>query len=139
MAKRAPYGTWASPITSASITQKVRSPPLDFPRDRRPAHAAYTQTIAIDDVLVDRVTSAVYHLERRPSEGGRSVVVSTADGRDVFGDEPNARTGVQEYGGGAALVHDGVVYFSKFSDGRVYKVKPGGVPEPVTPGESTDV
>lgn len=95
------------------------------------------QSITIDDVLVDQVTSDIYHLERRPSEGGRTVVVATSEGHDVFGPKWNARTGVQEYGGGAALVHDGVVYFSEFSDGRVYRVKIGEEPQPITPGMST--
>ena len=53
--------------------------------------------------------------------------------RDVFGLSWNARTGVHEYGGTSAVVHDGVVYFSHFTDGRVYRVKDGQDPVAVTP------
>lgn len=50
----------------------------------------------MDDVVVDPVTSKVYHLESRPSEGGRVVLVRTEDGVDIVGKEYNIRTGVQE-------------------------------------------
>lgn len=92
--------------------------------------------MTIDEVLVDRISSKVYHIEKRPSEGGRNVVVDTARTRDVFGAGWNARSGVHEYGGAAALVHDDIVYFSHYTDGRIYKVNGNHPPEPVTPGES---
>lgn len=47
-------------------------------------------------MVVDPVTSKVYHLESRPSEGGRVVLVRTEDGVDIVGKEYNIRTGVQE-------------------------------------------
>jgi hypothetical protein len=83
------------------------------------------------------VNSAVYYIEKRPEEDGRNVIVSLADGVDVFGRDWNARTAVQEYGGSPAgmlgifslisfsfilVVHDNIVLFSNFSDGQVYKV-----------------
>ncbi|THH06289.1 hypothetical protein EW145_g4187 [Phellinidium pouzarii] len=105
----APFGTWDSPISTALVAE--------------------TGT-AVDDVLVDPVTSTIYHLERRPSEGGRIVLVETVAGKDVFGPSWNARTGVQEYGGASAVVYSGVAYFSHFGDGRVYKVG-------LAPGSST--
>ncbi|KAH8113185.1 alpha/beta-hydrolase [Phellopilus nigrolimitatus] len=108
----APFGTWASPISAALVAKAGTS---------------------FDDVLVDPVTNAVYHVEKRPSEAGRSVVVETASGKDVFGSEWNARSGVHEYGGASATVYAGVVYFSNFADGRVYSVEKGGPPVPITP------
>ena len=45
----------------------------------------------------------------------------------------NCRTGVHEYGGAAAAVFDGVVYFSNFGDGslcRTSKTKEGGFGAP---------
>jgi hypothetical protein len=39
--------------------------------------------VLIDDVVVDHVKGKVYHLERRPAEAGRSVLVDTATGKDV--------------------------------------------------------
>ena len=84
---------------------------------------------------MDPLTSNVYHIESRPSEGGRNVLVHTTTGTDVVAKGWNVRTGVHEYGGAAAIVHGGVVYFSHYNDGRVYRVKDGGDPEAITPGE----
>ena len=83
---------------------------------------------------MDRVTSEVYHIESRPSEAGRNVLVHTASGQDIVGPGWNVRTAVQEYGGGAAIVYDKVAYFSNIADGAVYRVNNGGQPERVTPG-----
>ena len=89
----------------------------------------------ITDVLVDRVTSEVYHIEGRPSEAGRNVLVHTTSGQDVVGAGWNVRTAVQEYGGGEAIVHNNIAYFSNLSDGGVYQVKARGQPELVSPGK----
>ena len=109
----APYGSWQSPITTDLIV----------------SGAIGLGQIALDD-------EDIYWVEMRPSEGGRMVVVK----RDVEGEvtditpEPySARTRVHEYGGGEYLVHDGVVYFSNFSDQRVYRQDNGGEPKPITP------
>ncbi len=86
-------------------------------------------------MLLDSVTNKIYHIERRPSEGGRAVIVDTIANKDVFGSEWDATTRVHEYGGGAAIVHDGTTYFSHSPDGRVYSFKDGSEPSAVTPGE----
>ncbi|KAF8664837.1 hypothetical protein AX16_000678 [Volvariella volvacea WC 439] len=116
MVRKAPYGTWESPITASLIT---------------------ASSIKLTDVLVDSVTSKVYHIENRPSERGRAVLVETESGRDVVGKEANVRTGVQEYGGAAAIVYDGRAYYSNYTDGRVYQIHLSGnltgEAEPVTP------
>ncbi|KAF8797775.1 alpha/beta-hydrolase [Phlegmacium glaucopus] len=108
----APYGTWTSPVTAEAITKGA---------------------IGIADVIVDRVTSEVYHIESRPSEAGRNVLVHTASGQDVVGAGWNVRTAAQEYGGAAAIVHNKIAYYSNLSDGGVYQVNDGGQPERVTP------
>ena len=89
----------------------------------------------VAEVVVDRVTSEVYHIESRPSEAGRGVLVHTASRQDIVGVGWNVRTAVQEYGGGEATVHNNIAYFSNLSDGCVYQVKIGGQPECVTPGK----
>ncbi|KZO90648.1 alpha/beta-hydrolase [Calocera viscosa TUFC12733] len=104
-----PYGTWPSPLTVTALT------------------ASSTSFVA---VTADRTTGSIYHLESRPSEGGRSVLVqrslSDKEGeKDVFGSGWNARTGVHEYGGGAVWAEAGVVYFSDYGSGRIYTVKDG--------------
>ncbi|TCD67717.1 hypothetical protein EIP91_012014 [Steccherinum ochraceum] len=115
MVTTASYGTWKSPITADSIIENSAS---------------------IDDVIVDPVTSAIYHIESRPNEGGRNVLIKTEGNTDLFGEGWNCRTGVEEYGGGAATAHNGVIYFSNFKDGRVYALKEGGQPEAITPENS---
>ncbi len=67
----------------------------------------------------------IYWLERRPNEGGRGVLVRRrADGRheELTPQGFNVRTRVHEYGGGAYIVAAGDVYFSNFTDQRVYRV-----------------
>jgi dipeptidyl aminopeptidase/acylaminoacyl peptidase len=90
-------------------------------------------------VLLSRVVldgDDLYWLERRPDEGGRSVVVARSPaGRiaDVTPEGTNVRTRVHEYGGAAYTVAQGITYFSEFADQRVYRLERGGVPEPITP------
>ncbi|KAH8979089.1 alpha/beta-hydrolase [Lactarius akahatsu] len=112
--RTAPFGTWSSPITADVLVQS---------------------SISLVDVLLDPVTHKIYHIERRPSEGGRAVIVDTIANKDIFGSEWNATTKVHEYGGGAAIVHDGTAYFSHSPDGRVYSFKDGSEPKAVTPTE----
>ena len=69
----------------------------------------------------------VYWLESRPHDGGRNVVVRSTGGglhsEDVNPQPYNARTRVNEYGGGAWTVAGGVVYFSNFADNRLYLLR----------------
>jgi dipeptidyl aminopeptidase/acylaminoacyl peptidase len=115
----APYGSWASPITSDLIV---------------------AATIGLGEILLDG--DAVYWLETRPQEGGRTVVMRLgADGSptDVTPPVPadgqgfNARTRVHEYGGGAYLPAGGVLYFCNDADQRLYRQERGSEPRPITP------
>jgi dipeptidyl aminopeptidase/acylaminoacyl peptidase len=107
-----PYGSWKSPITSDLIVSEY---------------------IGLVDVLVDGLD--VYWIETRPKEGGRYVVIRrspTGKTEDVIHDPFSARTLVHEYGGGAAIVADGVLYFSNFADQRVYRRDPGAPPQAIS-------
>ncbi len=109
----APYGSWKSPITSDLIV---------------------SETIGIGQVVLDG--DDTYWTEMRPKEGGRYVIVrrvSDGEAADVTPPPFNARTRVHEYGGGAFAVAQGVVYFSNFTDQRLYRQEPGREPRPVTP------
>jgi dipeptidyl aminopeptidase/acylaminoacyl peptidase len=109
----APYGSWNSPITSDLIVGG---------------------TIRLGGIVVDG--GDVYWTEGRPAEGGRNAIVcQTGGGRrfDVIPAPFNARTRVHEYGGGDFAVHEGVVYFSNYADQRLYRVRLGEAPEPITP------
>ena len=110
--KIAPYGSWESPITSDAIV---------------------AGTIGLGGARFDG--NDIYWLEMRPQEGGRSVIVRrTANGRveDLTPPPYNARSRVHEYGGGAYTVGEGAIYFTNFSDQRVYRQTDGAAPEPIT-------
>lgn len=86
-------------------------------------------------MIVDPVTSIVYHIEDRASESGRAVLVQTHTNKDVVGKTWNVRSAVHEYGGAAAIVYNDIAYFSHVVDGKLYEVNVnGGEPVPVTPG-----
>jgi hypothetical protein len=75
-------------------------------------------------------------LVREAAEGKRRYVVvrRRADGmtEDLTSPSFNARTRVHEYGGGAVLIRDGVVYFSNFDDQKLYRLQAGeAVPQPI--------
>ena len=96
-----PYGTWESPL---------------------PAAAVAAQGLRLGAVAIDG--SDLYWIEGRPHEGGRHVIVCRSGGgavADVIPDGFNARTRVHEYGGGAFVVSGGDVYFSNFTDQRIYR------------------
>lgn len=108
-----PFGSWPTPITSAQV---VRT-------------AARLGEVAVDG-------EQVWWAESRASEGGRTVLVHRGpDGSttDLLPAPWNARTRAHEYGGGAWTVADGTVFFTDFADQRLYRVVPGGEPEPLTP------
>ncbi|MGI0482726.1 S9 family peptidase [Geminocystis sp. CENA526] len=107
------YGTWRSSITSDLIV---------------------SGTIGLGAVKFDG--NDIYWLEGRPSEGGRSVIVKlNSDGttEDITPSPFNVRSRVHEYGGGAFLIVDGIIYFSNFVDQRIYFHQQGETPQPLTP------
>ena len=113
MTTAAPYGSWVSPITAASLT---------------------ADSVGLGSVRTDGTD--VYWLEGRATERGRQVLVRAAsDGtRSELTPAPfNVRTRVHEYGGGAYAVHDRTVVFSNFVDGRLYRLRPDDAePKPIT-------
>ena len=113
--KTAPYGSWASPISS-DVVLKGR--------------------VQMRNQMVRWDGDDLYWSELRPNEGGRIVVCRRdADGSlsDVTPEGFNARSRVHEYGGGHYAVKDGTVYFTNYKDQRLYRVDGGGAPRPITP------
>ena len=106
-ATTAPYGSWRSPVGVADLT---------------------AGSVGLDAVAVDG--DDLYWLEARPDQGGRTSLWR----RPLVGGEPveltpspaNVRTRVNEYGGGAYGVRDGVVVFSDLADGRLRRRDPDG-------------
>jgi dipeptidyl aminopeptidase/acylaminoacyl peptidase len=115
MPRRAPYGSWTSPISAAMVAAgsiRIGSPVLDG--------------------------GELYWLESRPTEGGRYVVVRA--GRELTPAPFNVRNRVHEYGGGAYTVADGELYFCNWADQRLYRQPAGGAPEPLTaPGQGGEL
>ncbi len=113
-AKRAaPYGTWPSPWTAERIS---------------------SAEVRASEVRLDG--GDVYWLERRPAEGGRSVVVrrdGAGRAADAIPATANARNAVYEYGGGSYTVAGGDIFYTDFGDQRVW-IAParGGEPRPLT-------
>jgi dipeptidyl aminopeptidase/acylaminoacyl peptidase len=106
-----PYGSWRSPITSDLVA---------------------TDSVRLMDVLLDG--DEVFWIESRPQEQGRHVVVKSAEAgppEDVTPSPFNARTKVHEYGGGAVLINRGTVFFSNFSDQKLYRQDQNGTPRPI--------
>ena len=109
----APHGAWVSPITSACVAAAL---------------------VELLDVQFDG--DAVVWIEGRPQEGGRHVLVrQSPDGAcvDVLPLAHSARTRVHEYGGAAALVAGGTVWFSSFRDQRLYRLGGNGPPVALSP------
>lgn len=108
-----PYGDWPSPISAASLVEGSRS---------------------IGSLRKDG--NFFYWLESRPAQGGRNTIMRWQPGaepQEILDESFNVRTRVQEYGGNSFLVHDGIVWFSNFSDQRVYRFVPGIAPVAITP------
>ena len=132
--KAAPYGTWHSPITSDSIVQNVSNQLINTQKALQYyliLLPSTLQAVKISSIFVDPVASSIYHIEARPSEAGRCVIVDTSKGKDIFGPGWSARSCVEESGGGAAIAYGGIVYFSNFGDLKVYKVDVGKEDGPV--------
>lgn len=95
----------------------------------------WPQSTSFADLFVDPTNNKIYHTELRPEDNARNVIVDTLAGHDVIPSPYSARTGVQEYGGAAAVAYGGTVYFSNSPDNRVYSINTTTkTPEPVTPG-----
>jgi dipeptidyl aminopeptidase/acylaminoacyl peptidase len=101
-----PYGTWPSSLDAVTV-----------------ARAGYRPFAALH-----YASDGLRWSESRPSEGGRVAIASEAAG-ELTPPGANARTRVHEYGGGAVWYDGDDVYYSEFTDGRVYRVGHG----PVTP------
>ena len=108
----APYGSWKSPITAASLAADV---------------------VRLIELNVDG--DDVFWVEMRPKEGARYVLVrhGAEGGPVVVIPAPYAaRTLVHEYGGGAFAACGPQLLFSNFADQRLYALE-DGVPRPLTP------
>src|ERR1700730_5887999 len=108
----APCGSWRSPIASELVA---------------------TESISLVDVLLDGENT--YWIEGRPKEKGRYVLVkygTNGGAHDVTPAPFSTRSRVHEYGGSAVLVDHGVVFFSNFTDQKLYRQDHVGEPQPIS-------
>ena len=111
--KQAPYGTWQSPLAAADLAGSA---------------------IALSYVAIRETTP--YWVESGPAEGGRNVIVTAGENGAVKELTPqgfNVRTRVHEYGGTPYALARDAVYFSNFTDQRVYAHRHGQEPVAITP------
>jgi dipeptidyl aminopeptidase/acylaminoacyl peptidase len=110
-----PFGSWPTPITSELVVAAA---------------------VRLSEVRTDG--ESVIWSEDRPAEGGRTQLVRREpDGTttDLLPAGMNARSAVHEYGGGAWWVGrdgDGTIWFTNWTDQRLYQLEPGGAPVPLT-------
>ena len=127
MPETARYGEWVSPISAGALAAA--------------GHPVLGGTF---------VGQEIWWSELRPAEGGRYAVrraAGSGEPQDVLPAPWNARTRVHEYGGGAWVATDSggtpadggvaggghTLVFAEFRDQRLYRLAPGGDPEPITP------
>ncbi len=103
--KTSSYGTWSSPITAGLIA---------------------SGTVKFGQMAISK--GEIYWTESRSNEGGRMTLLkqnATGEVTEITPAPLSVRTKVHEYGGGAFCVGDGCVYFSNFSDQRLYVIDDG--------------
>ena len=107
-----PYGAWKSSLGAMDIAKgSLRLGQIAYSGDR------------------------LYWLEGRAQEGGRvTLVVRDSEGvvSDLVPPPYSARSLVHEYGGGAVLVDGEDIFFTNYSDQRIYRAAPGKEPVPVS-------
>jgi len=110
--KHTPFGVWTSPLSAHDVAQA---------------------SARLSGLVVS--TNSVFWGEHRPNEGGRTAIIEYRDGERIERLSPpwNARSRVHEYGGGAFLGHGRTLFFSEFTDGRIYGQAPGQEPIALTP------
>ncbi len=108
----APYGSWASPLSAEALAAGG----INF-SDLRSANGR------------------LYWSENVPARGGEVAVFSYDAGAaaQITPNGANVRTRVHEYGGAPFIAVGNTLYYSQYSDQRLYALKRGGSPMPLTP------
>jgi dipeptidyl aminopeptidase/acylaminoacyl peptidase len=108
----APYGSWASPLSAEALA----------------AGGIYFSDLRSAD-------GELYWTENVPAAAGAIALFSLKKGvaAPVTPAGANVRTRVHEYGGAPFVVAGDTIYYSQFSDQRLYALKAGGNATPVTP------
>ena len=111
-AEEAPYGSWDSPFSAADIF----------------SGADYVSELFADG-------DQLYFIEKRASANGRNVLVRLGKDNAVeqlTDSEISVRSRVHEYGGRPFVAAGEEVYYSQFSDQKIYKRTSAGDPQAIT-------
>ncbi|MFT6897933.1 MAG: dipeptidyl aminopeptidase/acylaminoacyl peptidase [Paraglaciecola sp.] len=109
---KATYGAWQSPITAASIFEASDS-------------VSYL-TVENDQL---------YFIESKASANGKSILFKlnqNNEGVQLTSDSISVRTRVHEYGGRPYLVVGEKIYYSQFTDQKIYRISQGEDPQAIT-------
>ena len=108
----APYGSWASPVSAEALAEG---------------------SIRFSDLR--SANGRLFWVENVPGRGGEVALFSFGEGvtTQVTPNGAYVRTRVHEYGGAPFIALGDTVYYSQFSDQRLYELKRGGTPVPMTP------
>ncbi|MFV1997792.1 MAG: prolyl oligopeptidase family serine peptidase [Acidiferrobacterales bacterium] len=109
MPENAPYGSWRSPISADMIAG---------------------DTVSLDQPELHNHNC--YWIERRPTEGGRQVIVQQDSDNNIKELLPppfSARSRVHEYGGAAYAVAGEQIYFVNDSDQGIYVIESDKLPK----------
>lgn len=123
----APYGAWSSPLSA----QAVAAGGINFGDLRSVEGRLYwTENVpaAGGAIALFSIKGAV-----AGTSAGGAPVAGTPVAEPITGPESNVRSRVHEMGGAPFVVVGDTVYFSQFSDQRLYSLKAGGKPVPLTP------
>jgi dipeptidyl aminopeptidase/acylaminoacyl peptidase len=108
----APHGAWESPLTAASIFESADN---------------ISYLLIEDDQL--------YFIERRASANGRNILVRLNENSSpdqLTSSDMSVRSRVHEYGGRPYSIDGKNIYYSQFSDQKIYKRSPGGEAQALT-------
>jgi dipeptidyl aminopeptidase/acylaminoacyl peptidase len=108
----AAYGSWGSPITAASIFE------------------------ASDNVSYLAVeNNQLYFIESKASANGKNVLFKLNKSNTAIqltSSEVSVRSRVHEYGGRPYLVDGEDIYYSEFTDQKIYRISQNSIPEAIT-------
>lgn len=110
--KRAPFGTWPSPITPALAARASRRLGM-----------------------LQAAGDAICWTEARPEQGGRQTIMRITDegkAEELLMQPFSARSRIHEYGGGELLAVGDTIYFCNDRDQQVHMLTPGHGPRRLT-------
>ena len=147
------YGSWPSPLTAARVTAGA----LRLDQIQLDGNDVYWLEGRASEGGRNVIVKATEGIEKTATEGTEKTATEGTEKTATEGTEKtategtetppgpqkaqiidvtppgfNVRSRVHEYGGAAYTVHNGAVYFSNFTDQRVYRHEPGQAPVAMT-------